>query len=271
MNSKKISIYNALENLFQKFMSDSKEKFKKYTQLLEVNAADSKAIEEAVKRIGRTKNKIKLVSLKIIQMEREFEDKNSKIKRENDEVSQNFLKLKEEMFKFRKRESQTLTKLVCSSKNAIEKLKEISELGDGILKTTELCRKLEFEQEKVTPYYEETVNVNNEWEKSFRTGSLDKFMKLKNYLKRYNKVLLDKLAIEKENSELQQHNASLKMKLDKYLEGTHISSDVLARPDNKLLDCNTMTLNKESRNQAQITYVDGALEAKKMYVYKMNR
>ena len=271
MNGKKISIYNALENLFQKFMSDSKEKFKKYTQLLEVNAGDSKSIEEAIKRIGRTKNKIKLVSLKIIQMEKEFEDKNSKIKRENEEVSQNFLKLKDEMFKFRKRESHRLTKLVCSSKSTIEKLKDICELGEGILKTTELCRKLEFEQEKVTPYYEETISINEEWEKSFPPGSLDKFIQLKNYLKRYNKVLLDKLAIEKENSELLAHNKTLKAKLNKYLEGTNISSEVLNKSDNKLLECTTLPMNKENKAVPNLAIVDGGLEAKKMYVYKMAR
>lgn len=30
MNTKKVNIYNALENLYQKFITDSKERFKKY-------------------------------------------------------------------------------------------------------------------------------------------------------------------------------------------------------------------------------------------------
>jgi hypothetical protein len=38
MNSKKMTIYNSLENLFKKFMYDSKEKFQKYTTLMDQNA-----------------------------------------------------------------------------------------------------------------------------------------------------------------------------------------------------------------------------------------
>ena len=51
MNSKKVNIYNALENLFQKFITDSKEKFRKYTILMENNTKESKAIEETIKKI----------------------------------------------------------------------------------------------------------------------------------------------------------------------------------------------------------------------------
>ena len=73
MNTKKVNIYNALENLYQKFITDSKEKFKKYSQIMEKNNKDQKAIEETIKKIQKTKNKIKLISLKIIQIKKEFE------------------------------------------------------------------------------------------------------------------------------------------------------------------------------------------------------
>lgn len=59
MNSKKVNIYNALENLFQKFMNDSKDKFWHYTNLLDSNTADAKAIDETMKKIGWTKERIK--------------------------------------------------------------------------------------------------------------------------------------------------------------------------------------------------------------------
>ena len=51
---------------------------------MEQNATDTKAIEETIKKISRLKNKIKLTSLKIIQMRKEFDQKNIKIKKEND-------------------------------------------------------------------------------------------------------------------------------------------------------------------------------------------
>ena len=66
MNSKKMTIYNALESLFKKFMYDSKEKFQKYTQLMDINSKSTKQIEENIKRIKKIKNKIKLITLKIL-------------------------------------------------------------------------------------------------------------------------------------------------------------------------------------------------------------
>lgn len=68
--------------------------------------------------------------MKIIQIKKEFENKNSKIKRENDEISQNFLELKNKMFEFRNNERKKLVILVDNTKIATEKLKEILELGE---------------------------------------------------------------------------------------------------------------------------------------------
>lgn len=50
-----------------------------------------------------------------------------------------------------------LAELATNSRNAVLKLKEWEELGERILKTAELCRRLETEKEKVIPFYEGTV------------------------------------------------------------------------------------------------------------------
>ena len=41
-----------------------------------------------------------------------------------------------------------------SSKECMDTLKDYQKLGERILKTAELCRKLETEREKVLPFYE---------------------------------------------------------------------------------------------------------------------
>lgn len=264
MNSKKLGIYDALENLFQRFMRNSKDKFIKYTQLLEKNTTNYKAIEETMKKIIRTKNKIKLVSLKIIQMEKEFEDKNNKIKRENDEIAENFLKLKNEMFKFRNKEKKKLTKLVCNSKNTVKKLSEICKQGKKILRTTELCRKLEFEEEKVVTRKEETVDLDTRWISLFPDGSLNRFIKLKNYLKRYNKVLLDKIAIEKENETIREHNQTLKNKICRFLEDTQINTNTLKEESNNLLKCTGISISTTDDLDVKERTVEGELEVREL-------
>ncbi len=44
----------------------------------------------------------------------------------------------------------------------MDKLKEYQKLGEKILKTAELCRKLETEKEKVLPFYQSDPDVIDE-------------------------------------------------------------------------------------------------------------
>ena len=61
------------------------------------------------------------------------------------------------MKKFREEESKKLVELVNNSRNAVLKLNDYADLGDKILKTAELCRRLETEKEKVLPFYESSI------------------------------------------------------------------------------------------------------------------
>jgi len=246
MNSKKVNIYNALENLFQRFMNDSKDKFKKYTSLLEENTNESRAIDETMKKITRAKEKIKLTSLKVFQMEKEFEEKNNQIKSENDEIARNFLDLKNKMFAFRDEEKRRLTRLSRYSKEAVEQLTQLCGLGERTLKEAELCRRLEFESEKILPFYDESVPALEEpSEEELGEESLDKsekdllircgkFEAFKNFFKKYNKVFMDKSAAEKEQKELAAENQILKAKITKYMEGLTVNQSTLTPNSNPL-------------------------------------
>jgi len=65
------------------------------------------------------------------------------------------------MTAFRDREYSKLKQLVVNSGNAIHKLKDYKKTGERILRTAELCRKLETEREKVLPFYESTIPVES--------------------------------------------------------------------------------------------------------------
>lgn len=69
-------------------------------------------------------------------MKKEFESKNFKIKKENDEIARNFLALKNKMFDFRDKERKKLTELVTNTKETTLKLNKIYQLGESILKNT---------------------------------------------------------------------------------------------------------------------------------------
>jgi hypothetical protein len=121
MNSKQVNLSNYLETLYQKYMNDTKDKFEKYTQLMTGNEQQSKKIDEDMKKIARTKEKIHVNTLKILMMEKEFNTRNECLTKEKNAINTNFLDLKTKMGKFRDGERKRLTELVLNSKSAVEK------------------------------------------------------------------------------------------------------------------------------------------------------
>ena len=104
-----------------------------------------------------------------------------------------------------------------NSKNCMDTLNEYRKLGERLLKTAELCRKLETEKEKVLPFYqsdeitlEETPDIHIEAIKGVGKNTYNEFQLLDNFYKRYNKVLLDKLAIDKQKATLEKENMFFK-------------------------------------------------------------
>jgi len=57
------------------------------------------------------------------------------------------------MAKTRDKEERRLGDLTMNSKACMDTLNDFQKLGSKILKTAELCRKLETEKEKVLPFY----------------------------------------------------------------------------------------------------------------------
>jgi hypothetical protein len=67
--------------------------------------------------------------------------------------------LKAKMTRQREDKEKHLGQLSLSALNCIETLNGYKKLGEKILKTAELCRKLETEKEKVLPFYDSDQDV----------------------------------------------------------------------------------------------------------------
>lgn len=247
MNSKQVNLSNYLETLYQKYMNDTKDKFENYTQLMGGNETQSKKIDEDMKKIARTKEKIHVTTIKILMMEKEFHTRTVCLNKEKSAIGTNFLDLKTKMGNFRDKERKRLTELVLNSKSAVEKLRELAKLGEKNLKTAELCRRLETEKEKVVPFYESTID-ENEIPEDLRTifneitnEEFKKFSYLKNYFKRYNKIMLDKLAIQKQKELYLKENQTLKSLLKQHIDGISVNDDVI-RNENPLIVTNKAKL-----------------------------
>lgn len=95
----------------------------------------------------------------------------------------------------------------------METLNGYKKLGEKILKTAELCRKLETEKEKVLPFYQSDPEAEGKMSdirvdkiQGIDKDAYNEFQSLDNFYKRFNKVLLDKLAIDKQKATLEKEN-----------------------------------------------------------------
>jgi len=214
---------------------------------------------------------------------------------EKNGIQQHFQNLKSRMNRFRATQKCRLSELTKNANSSKNILKDKCDLAERILKLAELGRKMETEQEKVAPFY--VSSVEGEIEKQAEamvqkqkeeggeaTGKRDdgvevtplnssawsgesgkpvgKWNHLDNFWKKYNKVLLDALSIEKAEETLRKENSDLQEILQQYFDGISVNDEVLKK-DNPLFVTNfKVNLNKplpvrrEGESTANMTFVE---------------
>merc|ERR1712127_839908 len=85
-----------------------------------------------------------------------------------------------------------------------------------------------------------------------KKNTYNEFQLLDNFYKRYNKVHLDKLAIDKQKATLEKENLFFKNLLKQYLDGVSVNDDVI-NASNPLLVVN----NKVNLNRPPVMHDDG--------------
>ena len=108
-----------------------------------------------------------------------------------------------------------------------------------ILKIGEMCRKLETEEEQVlpfgivppTPRTEEEDKALEDGKPNPVTEIVKDYEQLEGFWRRYNKVKLDRLALEAEKVSLEEENMTLRSVLKQYLDGVSVNSETLKEPN----------------------------------------
>jgi len=230
----------------------------------------AEAIGDKQRKIDEWKVKNSFWSLRRVQNKKECTERNDALKKELRKLIDHYHALKKKMAHLREDKEKHLGSLSLDALNCTEKLKEYEHLGQKILKTAELCRKLETEKEKVLPFYQSDPDTMNEPDIDIeKISGLDKknafqeFKMLDNFYKRFNKVHLDKLAIEKQKATLEKENLFFKNLLKQYLDGVSVNDDVMNANNPLLVVNNKVNLNRppvvpdEGRN---ITKIEGNFE-----------
>merc|ERR1719262_875838 len=225
-----------------------------YRSFLQRDATLSKHVERKLRQVERMQSSIQHWKMKIQQNRQECEERNAQLRTEKDHIAKHFQELKGKMNRFRNEEKKRLTDLTQNARGCIKNLKDQLSLAEKILKTAELCRKFETEREKVLPFYlsrevevEELQfdddDLKEEIKESLSDTGIDEWTYLDTFFKRFNKVKLDHLAIEKERQRLEKENVQLRSILKQFLDGVSVNEDVLAQPNPLLVVNGKVNLN----------------------------
>lgn len=112
MRSKQGTLSNYLETLYQRYMNDTNTKFTKFKKLREQSVSKTTTIKKTMRKISQTKEWIKQMDLKIASMEAEFSQRHKSLTNEKRQISDNFLKLKNKMARFRDGKKQSIIFLI---------------------------------------------------------------------------------------------------------------------------------------------------------------
>lgn len=281
LESKTNDLKRELDMNFQNYIQGSKDLTKDFQNWSELNKKTTRDIERLHRQVEADKDKIEKLKSEAAKTEKECAARNQALKNELDTVTKHYHDLKNKMVQFREEEVRRLTLLINNSRDTSSKLKDQVNLGSKILKLAELCRKLETEREKVIPFYAADTEAQSEERQLLEKDRVearvetfshtqeilqflnpeyayDEFAALENFYKRFNKVLLDKLAIEKQKKQLEHENLFFKSLLKQYLDGVSVNEDVMAGSNPLLVINNRIQINRPPVERVEKTVIEAA-------------
>jgi len=278
INVLRITLDSTIEELEQHFetahlnyLQNTDQRTVDFKHLTSKDQQLSKDIEVKMRKIERLQATLLHWRSKIAQNMKDCRERNKTLSAEKDAIAKHFLNLKTQMNKFRDGQSKRLQELTKNVDKCKTTLKERMKTAETILKLAELARKLQTEREKVAPFYSNSlVEVDQEaaqeqmeaakGDVEGKDKGVDEWNYLDNFWKRYNKVLLDNLTIEKEHSRLQKENQDLQSILKQYIDGISVNEEVMNALNPLMVVNGRINLNKPQREAGMgqnITVIEG--------------
>ncbi|CAK4611362.1 unnamed protein product [Aphanomyces euteiches] len=256
----------------------------------------SKDIEIKIRKIERLQANLTHWRTKIAQNVRECTERNKALEEEKAQIASHFQQLKGKMNRMRDEHKKRLTELSLDARETMRKLTDQQQLAERILKLGELARKLETEREQVLPFYhssiEDETQANDEVNALKQEANLGmcsaslavpqdanaqhhlklplvqphgethtgepvtEWEYLDLFWKRYNKALLDSMAIQTEKERLEKENRELQAVLKQYLDGISVNEQVMSSVNPLLVVNGRLRLNNPPTSAPQQTVVD---------------
>ncbi|KAH0792431.1 Coiled-coil domain-containing protein [Histomonas meleagridis] len=234
------AVSSAITEAYKSYKRLSSGRMEQFNQMLEKHKNRQKIMKSNEDEIIRNASEISHWHRKIKNNERESRESNERLRTEKNNLSLHFRELKEIMAQFRVTEARKLAEISVAFEDINNELTNKLKLAEKILKYAEMARKLETESEQILPFPQTIVDTDPEIKSQMQQFKLQlkgdsKYVAesdlFDNFYRRYNKVLLDKLSLQREKEALTQKNLALKSMLKKYMAGMGISPDLMNKPN----------------------------------------
>ncbi len=140
------NVHQIFQNDLSNFKSQTGSKYQDYEKHMTETNSMTDRINKKKNEMERLRKEIDSLKAKKLQTEADMEARNKSLVEKKMKIQKHSQELKYRMHQFREAESARLTELIVNSKKCMDTLKENEGLGEKILKTAELCRKLETER-----------------------------------------------------------------------------------------------------------------------------
>lgn len=233
-------VINASKTKYEEYKKKTESKMHQFNLMLAKHQKRQKAMKLNEEQIIKNAAEIAHWRRKIKSNERESKESNDRLRQEKENLSLHFRELKDIMAKFRRNESAKLAEISVAFEDINNDLNNKLKLAEKILKFAEMNRELETEKEQVIPFPSSVVEKDPEIQRQMRQFKLQlkgdsKFVNesdlFDKFYRRYNKVLLDKLSLQREKAELLDRNQKLKTMMKRYISGMAVTKDWNDRPN----------------------------------------
>lgn len=216
-----------------RYIQNTEDKNREFAMLKAKDEKLAGDIDILLKQIDHLQLSLGSWKKKIMQNDRECRERNDTLKKERDEISRHYRHLKSKMNKFRRTEGGALGTLTLLAKDATDKNWIVLKQLKKIMVMAEIGRKMETKTEQLLPFQgyldaaDEIVDIPE--------ISPEERNQLSEFYKKFNKVLMNKLAIEKIRKNLLHENRSLRTVLKKQLEGgvSQLSAGLLVKSESQ--------------------------------------
>ncbi|KAM9482184.1 dynein regulatory complex subunit 2 [Clarias gariepinus] len=262
----RIQMEVAVEELWQQFQQEQQ----KYTEATEdrqiafesLRATDQRNAQEAdlqMRHMQKLQGTINALRSHLSYNQKEYEASACGLRAECEEITQKVQQLRAKLSSAQAMERTRLANHATYTDNAIKKLQDIIGEGETLLRLADVCRKFESEQEKVLPFYTSSLNAEEiSQEKAHAMEAMSEelaqtmtdYTDLEKFWQRYNKVLLERLCLEREKKVVGWENQQLRILVKQYLDGISVNDEVLQQ-QNSLLMLSSPSLQASPASETQ--------------------